>query len=49
MRDFTKAEFEWRPWIAPVALDAATDAQRSTLKITPSNRAVGAYSLDAGT
>ena len=45
MRDFTKGELEWRPWITPVDLDAATDAQRAALKITPSNRAVGAYSL----
>ena len=45
MRDFTHGELEWRPWITPVDLDAATDAQRTALKITPSNRAVGAYSL----
>src|SRR5205809_1999088 len=45
MRDFTKGELEWRPWITPVDLDAATQAQRTALKITPSNRAVGAYSL----
>jgi uncharacterized peroxidase-related enzyme len=45
MRDFTHGEFDWRPWLAPVDLEAATDAQRAALKITPSNRAVGAYSL----
>ena len=45
MRDFTHGELEWRPWIAPLDLDAATQAQRVALKITPSNRAVGAYSL----
>ena len=45
MRDFTHGELEWQPWITPVDLDAATDAQRTALKITPSNRAVGAYSL----
>jgi uncharacterized peroxidase-related enzyme len=45
MRDFTHGELEWRPWITPVDLDAASEAQRSALKITPSNRAVGAYSL----
>src|SRR5689334_19596987 len=45
MRDFTKGELEWLPWIKPLDLDAATDAQRTALKITPSNRAVGAYSL----
>ena len=45
MRDFTHGELEWQPWITPVDLDAATEAQRTALKITPSNRAVGAYSL----
>jgi uncharacterized peroxidase-related enzyme len=45
MRDFTKGELEWRPWITPVDLDGATDAQLTALKVTPSNRAVGAYSL----
>jgi len=45
MRDFTHGELGWQPWLAPVVLDAATDAQRAALKITPSNRAVGAYSL----
>ncbi|MGE3065130.1 MAG: peroxidase-related enzyme [Hyphomicrobiaceae bacterium] len=45
IRDFTKGELEWAPWIEPLDLDAATDEQRSALKITPSNRAVGAYSL----
>ena len=45
MRDFTHGELEWLPWITPVDLDAATQAQLTALKITPSNRAVGAYSL----
>jgi uncharacterized peroxidase-related enzyme len=45
MRDFTRGELHWQPWLAPVDLDQATDAQRAALKITPSNRAVGAYSL----
>lgn len=45
MRDFTKGELEWTPWITPVDLDAATAEQREALKITPSNRAVGAYAL----
>jgi uncharacterized peroxidase-related enzyme len=45
MRDFTHGELDWQPWLAPVDLDAATGAQRAALKITPSNRAVGAYSL----
>ncbi|MGE0750340.1 MAG: peroxidase-related enzyme [Variibacter sp.] len=45
MRDFTKGELEWSPWIEPVDLDKATAEQRDALKITPSSRAVGAYSL----
>ena len=45
MRDFTKGELEWKPWLAPVDLDTATAEQREALKITPSNRAVGAYAL----
>jgi uncharacterized peroxidase-related enzyme len=45
MRDFTRGELDWQPWLAPVDLDAATEEQRAALKITPSNRAVGAYSL----
>jgi len=45
MRDFTHGELQWLPWIAPVDLDAATPEQLTALKVTPSNRAVGAYSL----
>jgi uncharacterized peroxidase-related enzyme len=45
MRDFTLGELDWQPWLAPVELNQATDAQRTALKITPSNREVGAYSL----
>jgi uncharacterized peroxidase-related enzyme len=45
MRNFTHGELDWQPWLTPVDLDAATEAQRAALKITPSNRAVGAYSL----
>ena len=45
MRDFTRGELEWAPWIEPVNLDTATDEQKQALKITPSNRAIGAYSL----
>lgn len=45
MLDFTTGELGWDPWLMPVDLDAATDDQRDALKITPSNRAVGAYSL----
>ncbi len=45
MRDFTHGELDWRPWLAPVDLDAAAGEQLGALKVTPSNRAVGAYSL----
>jgi len=45
MRDFTHGELQWRPWIAPLDLNAATEEQLKALKVTPSNRAVGAYSL----
>jgi len=45
MRDFTQGELDWRPWVAPLDITAATEAQLAALKITPSNRAVGAYSL----
>jgi len=45
MRDFTHGELEWQPWIAPLDLNQATEAQLVALKVTPSNRAVGAYSL----
>jgi uncharacterized peroxidase-related enzyme len=45
MRDFTRGELDWQPWLAPVDLDSATPEQLAALKITPSNRAVGAYSL----
>ena len=45
MRDFTHGELDWRPWVAPLDITAATQEQLAALKITPSNRAVGAYSL----
>src|SRR5205085_10895546 len=45
MRDFTHGELQWLRWISPVDLGTATPEQLSALKITPSNRAVGAYSL----
>jgi uncharacterized peroxidase-related enzyme len=45
MRDFTQGELEWQPWIEPLDLAAATPEQRDALKITPSSRPVGAYSL----
>ena len=45
MRDFIHGELEWQPWVAPLDLNQATEAQLVALKVTPSNRAVGAYSL----
>jgi uncharacterized peroxidase-related enzyme len=45
MRDFTDGELEWSPWIVPLDLAAATPEQKEALKITPSSRPVGAYSL----
>ena len=45
MRDFIHGELEWWPWVAPLDLNQATEAQLVALKVTPSNRAVGAYSL----
>jgi len=45
MRDFTHGELDWRPWLAPLDLNSATEAQLIALKVTPSNRAVGVYSL----
>lgn len=45
MRDFTHGELQWVPWLAPLDLNVATEAQLVALKVTPSNRAVGAYSL----
>ena len=45
MRDFIHGELQWQPWITPLDLDKATPEQLTALKVTPSNRAVGAYSL----
>src|SRR3954469_20376739 len=45
MRDFTHGEFDWRPWLAPLNVETGSEQQLAALKITPSNRAVGAYSL----
>ena len=45
MRDFTHGELEWRPWVPPLDLNTARQEQLVALKVTPSNRAVGAYSL----
>jgi len=43
--DWTLDELDWAPWLAPVALETASEAQREALKITPSNKGVSAYSL----
>jgi uncharacterized peroxidase-related enzyme len=45
IRDFTHGELAWKPWVPPLDIRAATPEQLAALKITPSNRAVGAYSL----
>ncbi len=45
MRDFTHGELAWKPWVPPLDITAATQEQLSALKVTPSNRAIGAYSL----
>jgi uncharacterized peroxidase-related enzyme len=43
--DFTAGELAWTPWLAPADADALDEEQRAALRITPSNRAVGAYAL----
>jgi uncharacterized peroxidase-related enzyme len=45
MRDFTQGELAWKPWLTPLDITTATQEQLTALKTTPSNRAVGAYSL----
>jgi len=45
IKDWTLDELDWAPWLAPVALETASDAQREALKITPSNKGVSDYSL----
>ena len=45
MRDFTHGELNWEPWVPPLDITAATPEQLGALKTTPSNRAIGAYSL----
>lgn len=42
---FTTAVLDWTPWITPVDLERASEAQREALAVTPSNTKVGAYSL----
>jgi len=45
LTDFTLDPVGWRPYVQPVSLDAATDAQKDALKITPSNRKISDYVL----
>ena len=42
---FTRTVPQWRPRVAPVRLEEATEAQRDALKITPSNTKVSDYVL----
>jgi uncharacterized peroxidase-related enzyme len=44
-RKFTMDALEWEPWIEPVDFSAATQEQRDSLKVTPSNMSESAYSL----
>lgn len=45
LTDFTLDPVGWRPYVQPVSLDAATDAQKDALKVTPSNRKISDYVL----
>ncbi len=45
VRRFTRNVPHWRPRITPVALDAATPAQRAALEVTPSGTKVSDYVL----
>ncbi len=42
---FTAETLAWRPYVAPIALETATEAQRAALKETPSNTKVSDYVL----
>ncbi|CAO3433512.1 CMD domain-containing protein [Azospirillum endophyticum] len=42
---FTTDVLDWKPWLPPVVLERATEEQRVALAVTPSNTAIGAYSL----
>ncbi|WP_109049207.1 peroxidase-related enzyme [Azospirillum sp. TSA6c] len=42
---FTTDVLDWKPWLPPVVLEDATEEQRLALAVTPSNVAIGAYSL----
>ncbi|MBK1840594.1 peroxidase-related enzyme [Azospirillum sp. YIM B02556] len=42
---FTTDALDWKPWLPPVVLEEASEEQRVALAVTPSNTAIGAYSL----
>ncbi|KAA0596134.1 putative peroxidase-related enzyme [Azospirillum lipoferum] len=42
---FTTDVLDWKPWLPPVVLENASEEQRVALAVTPSNTAIGAYSL----
>lgn len=42
---FTAETLAWRPYVSPIALETATEAQRAALKETPSNTKVSDYVL----
>lgn len=42
---FTTDVLDWKPWLPPVVLEDASEEQRVALAVTPSNTAIGAYSL----
>ncbi len=43
--EFTAATLEWRPYLTPISLADATDAQRDALRETPSNTNISDYVL----
>ncbi len=45
IHDFTTTVPFWKPRVAPIDLDAATEQQREALKVTPSNTKVSEYVL----
>ncbi len=45
VREFTAEPLEWRPYLPPVSLEAASPAQREALRETPSGTAISDYVL----
>lgn len=45
VHDFTAEPLGWRPYLTPVALEAASEAQREALRETPSNTRISDYVL----